>query len=440
MGSQDQAVHDNADQADVIVIGAGVIGIASALALGRRGLNVMVVDKQAPGMGASFGNAGHMATEQVFPIADASILKHLPGMLMNPTGPLRLDWRYLPKALPWFIRLLSNLRPAPYQASVSGLRALNEASLDAWRRLLDTVDGAHLLKEDGSFMVYEQESSLANLQALQSSMAAQGVPIESWSGNAIRDVAPQLSGSIRGGLFFPSTGHVVDPLSVVQRLVATAKAEGVKFRQDEVVSGHVHSHGVTLETTALGRLHGRQVLVACGAHSALLTDRLTGTRVPLDTERGYHLMLPGEQSRLPTAVTSLERRFIMTPMSEGLRLAGTVEFAGLKRPANMERAWQLHRLSQGLFKTPLDTTEATPWMGFRPSLPDSLPVIDSAQDGRVLLAFGHHHLGLTQAAVTAELVAELATQGTAGSGATRCAPPAYDRALPELTPYRLDRF
>ncbi|MCK2042754.1 FAD-binding oxidoreductase [Chromohalobacter sp. TMW 2.2308] len=440
MGSYDQASQDDANHADVTVIGAGVVGIASALALSRKGLKVLVVDKQAPGMGASFGNAGHMATEQVFPLADASILKRLPRMLMDPTGPLRLDWRYLPKALPWFTRLLLNLRQAPYQNSVSGLRALNEVSLSAWCRLLESVDGTHLLKQDGSFMVYEQEGSRADLEALQSCMATQGVPVESWSGNAIRDVAPQLSESIRGGLFFPSTGHVVDPLAVVQRLVATAKAEGVKFCQDDVVSGHVHAHGVTLETAGPGRLHGRQVLVACGAHSAPLTAHLTGKRVPLDTERGYHLMLPGEQSRLPMAVTSLERRFIMTPMSEGLRLAGTVEFAGLERPPNMERAWQLHRLSQGLFKTSLDASEATPWMGFRPSLPDSLPVIDSAKDGRVLLAFGHHHLGLTQAAVTAELIAGLAMQGATKADASRRAPPATDQALPELTPYRLDRF
>ena len=151
-------------------------------------------------------------------------------------------------------------------------------------------------------------------------------------------------------------------------------------------------------------------------------------------------MLPGEQSRLPLAVTSMERRFIMTPMTDGLRLAGTVEFAGLKRPPDMERAWQLHRLSQGLFKTPLDAAAATPWMGFRPSLPDSLPVIDSAQDGRVLLAFGHHHLGITQAAVTAELVAELATSGATEAGTSRRPPSVRDRALPELAPYRLDRF
>ena len=144
------------------------------------------------------------------------------------------------------------------------------------------------------------------------------------------------------------------------------------------------------------------VLLACGAHSAKLTAALTGKQVPLDTERGYHLMLPNEHDRLPFPVTSLERKFIMTPMREGLRLAGTVEFAGLERPANMARAWQLQRLSQGLFRKDLNADGATPWMGFRPSLPDSLPVIDQVCAGKVLLAFGHQHLGLTQAAVTAE--------------------------------------
>ena len=144
-------------------------------------------------------------------------------------------------------------------------------------------------------------------------------------------------------------------------------------------------------------------------------------------------MLPHERHRLPMAVTSLERRFIMTPMDEGLRLAGTVEFAGLHRPANMQRAWQLHKLSQGLFKNDLDTTEAKTWMGFRPSLPDSLPIIDRVKSGRVLLAFGHHHLGLTQAAITAEIISQLAKQGNQQTQLS-CQLPI------DLSPYRLSRF
>lgn len=411
------------NQADIVVVGAGIIGVACALQLARQGRQVRVIDAQAPGMGASYGNAGHLATEQVFPIADVSILKRLPAMLLDPMGPLRLDWTYLPRALPWFIRLLLNLRPASYQRTVAGLRALNEGSLGAWQRLLHSIGQAHLLREDGSLLVFERTESRSALDALQKRMRQQGVAVEFWDGDAVRSAAPQLSDAIQGGLFFPGTGHFIDPYTVVGELVNAAKAEGVQFVEQRVLDARLEDRGVSLMTEQ-GVWTARQVLIACGAHSAKLTAALTGKQVPLDTERGYHLMLPHEHQRLPFAVTSLERKFIMTPMTGGLRLAGTVEFAGLNRPANMQRAWQLHRLSKGLFRHDLNDSDATPWMGFRPSLPDSLPIIDRVCEGKVLLAFGHQHLGLTQAAVTAQRLGQLAA----------------GESVPELPPYRLDRF
>ncbi|MBV4476806.1 FAD-dependent oxidoreductase [Pseudomonas botevensis] len=423
--SQNASQHD----ADIAVIGAGIIGVASALRLARQGKRVIVLDPQEPGHGASFGNAGHLATEQVFPIADTSILKRLPAMLMDPMGPLRLDWKYMPRALPWFTRLLLNLRPAPFQRTVAGLRALNEASLDAWRRLLDDIGRADLLKVEGSLLVFERSESRQAIDALQARMRQQGVPVDYWQVGTIRETAPQLSEQIQGGLFFPSTGHFIDPYLVVCELVKAAKASGVKFVKQAVRDGVVREHGVSL-VTENGGVTASQVLIACGAHSARLTAALTGKKVPLDTERGYHLMLPHEHDRLPFPVTSLERKFIMTPMTEGLRLAGTVEFAGLERPPSMERAWQLHRLSKGLFRNDLNVDGATTWMGFRPSLPDSLPVIDRVCEGKVLLAFGHQHLGLTQGAVTAEMVGGMVM------------PDAGNRVggLPAIQAYNLDRF
>ncbi len=410
---------------DIAVIGAGIVGVACALQLARQGLRVVLIDRQAPGMGASFGNAGHLATEQVFPIADLSILKRLPNMLMDPMGPLRLDWKYLPSAMPWFVRLLLNLRPAPYRRSVAGIRALNEASLEAWRRLLGSLGRAEMLQEDGSLLVFEKPQSAAAVDALQARMLGQNVPVQRWQADTIRQAAPQLSEHLRGGLFFPATGHFLDPHATVMALYEAAVAAGVRFIRRDVRGARLKADSIGLATDQ-GELDVARVLVSCGAHSARLTQALTGKRVPLDTERGYHLMLPHEHGRLPFAVTSLERKFIMTPMRAGLRLAGTVEFAGLERPANMDRAWQLQRLSRGLFKEQLDARDATPWMGFRPSLPDSLPVIDRVCDGRVLLAFGHQHLGLTQAAVTAQMVGGLMGSGVEG--------------LPDLEPYRLDRF
>lgn len=420
---------DPRDNADIAVVGAGIIGVACALLLARQGLRVVVIDQQDPGHGASFGNAGHLATEQVFPIADLSILKRLPAMLMDPMGPLRLDWKYMPRALPWFTRLLLNLRPAPFQRTVAGIRGLNESSLGAWHRLLESIDRPDLLKEDGSLLVFERPDSRQAIEALQARMRQQQVPVDFWQAKAVREVAPQLSERIQGGLFFPRTGHFLDPYRVVCELVQAAKASGVHFIKQQVQDGHLHESGVSL-VTGQGRLTARQVLIACGAHSARLTAALTGKKVPLDTERGYHLMLPHEHERLPFAVTSLERKFIMTPMAGGLRLAGTVEFAGLDRPPTMERAWQLHRLSKGLFSRDLNADAATPWMGLRPSLPDSLPIIDRVCNGKVLLAFGHQHLGLTQAAVTAELIAQIASPATV----------ARSLRLPAIEPYRLDRF
>lgn len=412
---------------DIAVVGAGIVGVTCALMLARHGLRVVVLDHQAPGRGASFGNAGHLATEQVFPIADASILKRLPAMLLDPMGPLRLDWKYLPQALPWFTRLLLNLRPEPYQRTVAGIRALNESSLAAWHRLLAVIERPQLMKQDGSLLVFERSESRQALDALKVRMQQQQVPVDFWPANAVQQAAPQLSEQIQGGLFFPSTGHVMDPYGLVCELVDAAKTCGVQFLQRKVEGGRLHPSGVSL-TTGQGEVNARQVLIACGAHSAPLTVALTGKKIPLDTERGYHLMLPHEHDRLPFAVTSLERKFIMTPMAEGLRLAGTVEFAGLNSPPNMQRAWQLHRLSQGLFKHGLNASDATPWMGFRPSLPDSLPIIDRVCDGKVLLAFGHQHLGLTHAAVTAEMIVQLATGRGDASG------------VPALQPYRLERF
>ena len=409
---------------DFVVVGAGIIGVACALQLARQGRHVVVLDQQEPGMGASYGNAGHLATEQVFPIADLSILKRLPAMLLDPMGPLRLDWKYLPRALPWFVRLLLNLRPARYQRTVAGIRALNEDSLGAWRRLLASIDRPGLLREDGSLLVFERADSRPALEALQQRMRQQRVPVDFWSAEAVRKAAPQLSEQIQGGLFFPATGHFLDPYQTLCELVEAAKASGVHFLTRQVRDARVDAEGVVLSTDQ-GQLTARQVLIACGAHSARLTSALTGKNIPLDTERGYHLMLPHEHQRLPFAVTSFERKFIMTPMTGGLRLAGTVEFAGLDRPANMARAWQLHRLSKGLFGEDLNPQGATPWMGFRPSLPDSLPVIDRVCEGKVLLAFGHQHLGLTQAAVTAERIGQLVSTGT---------------DLPEPGRYRLDRF
>ena len=205
--------HFAGNTADIAVVGAGIIGVACALQLARQGQRVVVIDPQEPGHGASFGNAGHLATEQVFPIADLSILKRLPAMLMDPMGPLRLDWKYMPRALPWFTRLLLNLRKAPFQRTVAGIRALNESSLGAWHRLLEGIDCPGLMREDGSLLVYERSESRQPLLALQARMRQQQVPVEFWEARAIHQAAPQLSEQIQGGCFFRPRGTLSTPIA-----------------------------------------------------------------------------------------------------------------------------------------------------------------------------------------------------------------------------------
>ncbi|ART82547.1 FAD-dependent oxidoreductase [Oceanisphaera profunda] len=410
---------------DLVVIGGGIIGVTCAWQLIQKGYKVLLLEKDDIGQGASFGNAGHIATEQVLPLASPAILRQLPRMLLDPQGPLRLDWRYLPQIAPWLLKLVANMRPQAQRNSSAGLRLLNEASLSAWQKLLQQAGLSKLLKADGSLLVCESESAFDDLYQHQRVLEALGVTAESWPGQHLHQQVSGLTPKIKGGLFFPDTAHVIDPYQLVVKLFKQAIAAGMEQLQAEVHGGRCLDNGIELNTSK-GKLFAKRVLVASGAWSAPLVKELAGIKVPLDTERGYHLMLPSETHRLPMAVSSLERKFIMTPMEAGLRLAGTVEFAGLERAPDYRRAQGLVRHADALFSQPLDIKDATPWMGCRPSLPDSLPVIDRVgPQGRLLLAFGHHHLGLTQAAVTAQLMLSLVS-GT---------PPELD-----ITPFRLARF
>ncbi|MEH6576867.1 MAG: FAD-binding oxidoreductase [Amphritea sp.] len=410
---------------DIIVIGGGVIGTSCALALQQAGHQVLMLEREAPGAGASSGNAGHIATEQVFPLASTDILLQLPKMLADPLGPLSIDWRYLPQITPWMLQLVNNMRPTANKLSAAALSTLNRASLCAWRDMLGSIDRTDLLQQKGSLLAYEKPATKASLLKHMEKLGVYDVPVTHIDGAELHERVPVLSPHLQGALEFPATGHVTDPLKLVEALFAAAQQRGMKYSQADVIDGRLTDDGVELVTNN-GTLRCQRVLIANGAYAKPLVRALTGVKVPLETERGYHLMLPHEQDTLPLAISSAERRFIMTPLQGGLRLAGTVEFAALDREANMKRAHMLKQHAQALFNRPLNTENAEPWMGRRPSLPDSLPVIDrSGPKGEVLLAFGHQHLGLTQAALTAQLIVQL----------YRGEETSFD-----LDPYRLARF
>ncbi|MCH1782617.1 NAD(P)/FAD-dependent oxidoreductase [Psychrobacter glaciei] len=389
---------------DLHIIGGGIIGLAAAVTLQARGVKVALLDANEVGQGASLGNAGHIATEQVFPIADASMLRHVPAMLLNPTGPLRIDWRYLPRLMPWAMQLLMNMRPEPFERIHQALLSLNKNSLQAWQGFADQWQLGDWIQVKGSLLTVEKPSSLELLTAHGKRLNDINVSNELLSKEDLLEREPALQDNQLGALFFPNTGHITNLKAVINQLHDT-------FRQ---LGGHVIEHcsvlaatndadGIHL-TTSQGDMTATKVLLAAGAHSKALAKQLTDVNIPLDTERGYHLMLPHESARLQIPVSSLDRRFVMTPMQDGLRLAGTVEYAGLDAPANMQRAHMLLQQAQPMLKAPLNASDSVSWMGFRPSTADSLPVIDKIE--RVFLSFGHQHLGLTQAVVSAQMIAE----------------------------------
>lgn len=395
----------NTSNVDLHIIGGGIIGLAAAVTLQARGVKVALLEAEKIGQGASLGNAGHLATEQVFPIADASMLRHIPAMLFNPAGPLRLDWRYLPRLMPWAFQLLMNMRPEPFERIHQAILSLNQNSIQAWQGFSNQWQLNDWVHVEGSLLTVEKPTSLNNLMTHGARLNDMGVTNELLSKEALLEREPALQDNQLGALFFPDTGHITNLKAVINQLSAT-------FRQ---LGGHIFEHcrvlaatpsvdGIHL-TTSQGDIAACKVMLAAGAHSKVLAKQLTGVSVPLDTERGYHLMLPNESMRLQIPISSMDRRFIMTPMQDGLRLAGTVEYAGLEAPANMQRAQMLLQQAQPMLKAPLNTDDSVPWMGFRPSTADSLPVIDKIE--RVFLNFGHQHLGLTQAVVSAQMIAEL---------------------------------
>lgn len=390
----------------VVVIGGGIVGLSIALTVQADGTDVLLIDKNDIGSGASFGNAGHIATEQVFPVADPSILKSIPGMLLDPLGALRLDWRYLLPLTPWLLKLLGNMRHKPFTHIHRALITLNRASLDSWQSFSKKWQLNDLVKITGSLLVAEKNQTLDKLSQHGEYLNSIGVQNQLLSQSQLLNREPELASNQLGGLFYPNTGHVVDLASLHLRLEqAFRQLGGEVLTHCEVTAITTQSSDKSTVTTTLGKIEAKKVVIAGGAFSKSLVRMVSRINVPLETERGYHLMLPKEMGRLNVPVSSMDRRFIMTPMNGGLRLAGTVEYAGLKRPPNMQRARQFLPLANPMLNKALDSHQASEWMGFRPTTADSLPVID--KKGPYIFAFGHQHLGLTQAIVTADIVNDL---------------------------------
>lgn len=418
---------------DTVVIGAGLVGAACALRLAAGGRQLVLLDAQAPGQGASFGNAGHVATEQVFPLASPELIRASWRYLFAAESPLRLRIPYLLPLLPWMARFVWAARPQAFARGIAGLMALQQTALADLAELMRHAGIAHLLHADGYLRAWESDAGEQAAKSDAARLQPYGVETGEVGADFLRRAAPGLAHSVRGAVFYPGTAHVDDPLAVCQGFVDALLRAGGQVRQQRVLAlRQGRGNGVVLDLDQGGSLRCRQVLVCAGAWSRPLAASL-GYPVPLDTERGYHITVPWSGAAgngvTPGAVmlpvASTERKVIMTPMTMGLRMTGTLEFGGLHLPPDVRRYALLRRQLQALL-APVESANATSWMGFRPSLPDHLPVLGRApRHENVFFAFGHQHLGLTLCGVTARVMSELMLGGASSIDFSR---------------YRVDRF
>ncbi|MDQ6620362.1 MAG: FAD-dependent oxidoreductase [Pseudomonadota bacterium] len=390
----------------VAVIGAGVVGLACASYLQMRGRAVTLIDPGAPGEYCSSGNAGCFSRASCVPLGLPGSWRNVPGWLVHPDGPLAIAPQYALRVAPWLWRLHRATSLARVNAIADALHALLTVTLDKWRPLAARADASHLIVQRGYAFAYSTERAFAGDALGRALREARGVRIEILTGAAIRDYEPALSERTRRLVVLPEQGHCTDPLALSRALAERLRAGGAQFisgaaTRFECNDGHVRAVVTDRDTVATDA-----VVLAAGAHSKPLAAAL-GSAVPLETERGYHVTLsaPSVMPRAP--LMSGEGKFFATPMDSGLRIAGTVELAGLDAAPNFARADALLQGGKRLLPA-LRYSAVERWMGHRPSLPDSMPVLGrSPRYANAFFAFGHGHVGLTAAAPTGEIIADL---------------------------------
>jgi D-amino-acid dehydrogenase len=392
---------------DVLVIGAGSVGLAIALRLQREGRQVTVIDRTGVAAEASRGNAGALAFTDIMPLASPGILRKAPRWLLDPLGPLSIAPAYLPRIAPWLFHFWRASFPERVKASAAAQAALMDLSITETDAMLAAAGATDMLRSDGVLHLYESEAELAASQPGWQARADHGIAFTHLHGpQAIAELQPGLSSTLVAATFLPAWKTVTDPLLLTLALARRFTELGGRLRRGEAQALAPDADGVDVPLAGGQRMTAQHVVVAAGAWSHHLT-RTLGERIPLETERGYNTTLPVAAFDLKRQLTFGGHGFVVTPLSCGVRVGGAVELAGLDAPPNYERSAVLLAKAKR-FMPGLDAAGGTQWMGFRPSLPDSLPAIGAAaRDARVTYAFGHGHLGLTQAAATARLVADL---------------------------------
>ncbi|MGE0716762.1 MAG: NAD(P)/FAD-dependent oxidoreductase [Alphaproteobacteria bacterium] len=391
---------------EVIVIGAGIVGVCCALYLQRDGWSVRLIDPQGPGRGASYGNAGNLGIASCVPAALPGVLKKVPRMLFSSEAPLKLRWGHVPAAAGWFLSFVGNARRERIEAIADARQALLGRLHDGYAPLLEEAGAEDLIDYSGLLMTWESVAAFEGAAYALDIRRRRGVPFDVLDGNEARQIEPALNPAVTRAIHVPRLAHTINPLRLTETLARHFENRGGRIVREKATGFEFGPAGPTAVTTDAGKHTAARFVIAAGVWSRPLAAAL-GTRVPLEAERGYHNMFPNPGINLRVALMSADRHIAVTPMEEGVRASGVAEFAAPDAPPDMRYAAMVRRQAKGYLPA-LDIGGAREWMGPRPSHPDSLPALGFAPRHRnVVFAFGHDHIGLALGGITGRIVGDL---------------------------------
>ena len=393
-------------QTRIAVVGAGIVGCSCALWLQRKGIAVTLIDPEDPGSGTSSGNAGTIADYGCVPVNSPDLFKRLPSLLSSSDSPLSLSLSYALSHPSWMIKFLVNCRKHKVARTTRLLGKLLAKTHEGLDPLLDMADARDLMRQHGCMYVYRSEQEFQNANPSNLARRAQGADYSELDRGDIQDLEPGLKLPFERGLLFAAASHTINPQALCQRYFECFQRNGGEYLPQRAVRIEQGTDSVQLRLDNGGNLQPDRIVIAAGAFSKSIEGIPMGM-LPLDTERGYHVQFNNMQHLLTRPVSWNSAGFYATPMEHGMRIAGTVEIAGYGSAHNPRNLAYLTRKAQQMLELPSQPDDE--WLGFRPTLPDALPVIGySSGSEYVLLAFGHQHLGLTLAGITGKLIAELA--------------------------------
>lgn len=389
----------------VVVVGAGIAGVSAAIWLLRAGHSVTLIDKGEPGQGASFGNAGLLASCSMLPVTGPGLVTKGPGYLLDKNFPLYVRWSYMPKLLPWLARYMSHANDADTRRIAKGIAGVTTDSVAQHQDLSGNTKAAKYIKHSTYSYAYADRKAFDADKYLWDIRREHGFDPELIEGPAVQELEPFLGKSI--GLLAQMQDHafVLNPGDYVGTLAQVFVDMGGKLVQEQVLDFDLTGGRVSSVQTSEGQYDCDAAVVASGVWSKPLMQKI-GLNVPLEAERGYHILFKGPNSKPKQPLMMAAGKFVATPMEMGLRCAGIVEFGGIDAPAS-KAPLDLLRKSVKRYFPDLEAEEEEEWLGFRPATTDSLPVIGEVANTGVYAAFGHHHIGLTGGAKTGRLIAEM---------------------------------